>query len=619
MAVCEHCRSTLVRRDLDLENLGKMAKLAEDRSPFALRWRGQYQKVGFQLIGRLQLQYEDGYWNEWYARFDDGRTGWVSEGSGLCYVTFEQELKAQLPPFDAFKPGMTARLGEVVFTVTDVESSTCVAVQGELPFKALPGYAAPAVDLRADGHFASLDFSEETPRAYLGEAVTLDALLDPAAPNGPAKVQKAQAHGFKCTSCGAPISVTQADTKAVGCSHCGAVVAADDPDLKILSAALKVLTKPSLDIGITGKLKGRAYAVIGYLKRFTGTPPERYEWEEYLMYSEEAGYAWLIQYNGHWSLGKPVTRQPEEVPGPRPQARFLDQRYKHFATYRAEVAQVIGEFNWRVKVGEHAEVFDYIAPPYMLSREVTEREMTWTVAEYLTQEEMLKAFKPARALPKQVGVGANQPAPPGSDPPYWKVCALFLLIMVVIQLVLASKGDHNAVWQGTLALDKGETQHSLSVPTVHVDGRQGNIVVAQHTDMNNRWLDTEVSLINTQTGEAFQAQREISYYQGYDDGEHWSEGDADDTTSFNKVPPGDYVLDVAGETNTKDGDGPINDQIKLLRDVPAWSHFWLFFLLLLIPPWFHRITGDDFEGKRWADSDYGSASGGSSSSDDEDD
>ncbi|MBL8507400.1 MAG: DUF4178 domain-containing protein, partial [Chitinimonas sp.] len=61
MAVCGFCRSTLVRHDADLENLGKMAELAEDRSPFKLRFRGKYRTVGFELIGRLQLKYEHGY------------------------------------------------------------------------------------------------------------------------------------------------------------------------------------------------------------------------------------------------------------------------------------------------------------------------------------------------------------------------------------------------------------------------------------------------------------------------------------------------------------------------------------------------------------------------------
>ncbi|WP_374357509.1 DUF4178 domain-containing protein, partial [Chitinimonas sp.] len=404
MAVCEYCRSTLVRHDIDLENLGKMAELAEDRSPFALRWRGQYRKVGFQLIGRLQLQYAEGYWNEWYAQFDDGRQGWLSEGSGLCYVTFEKALKAQLPPFDAFKPGLNARLGDKVFTVSNIESATCVAIEGELPFRAAPGYAAPAVDLRFEDQFASLDFSESPPRVYLGEVVTLDALLDPSAPNKPVKPKRAQAHGFKCTSCGAPISISSPDTKVVGCGHCGAVVDAADPDLKILSGSLRTLDEPFLAVGSRGKLAGRDYTIIGYLNRASRYGEVSYYWDEYLLHSEAAGYAWLIESNGHWSLGKPASRQPVVKGGKQPTIDYLKQRYKQFSQYPAEVVQVIGEMNWRVCVGDTTTVDDFIAPPYMLSCERTEREITWTLAEYLSADQVRAAFKPPRPLPELTGV-----------------------------------------------------------------------------------------------------------------------------------------------------------------------------------------------------------------------
>lgn len=608
MAVCGYCRSTLVRHDVNLENLGVMAELAEDRSPFALRWRGQYRKAGFQLIGRLQLQYSEGYWNEWYARFDDGRLGWVSEGSGLCYVTFEKELKTQLPPFDAFKPGLNAKLGDKVFTVTDIENSTCVAIEGELPFRAAPGYEAPAVDLRADEQFASIDFSEEQPRVYLGEAVTLDALIDPSAPNKPAKEKRADAHGFKCTSCGAPITVTSPDTKAVGCGHCGAVVDVNDPDLKILSGALKTLDEPFLPVGIQGKLGGRDYAIIGYLKRGTSEGDTHYYWDEYLLHSKTAGYAWLIESNGHWSLGKPVTRQPTIRAAARPLARFLDRDYRHFANYPAEVVRVIGEFNWRVSVGETVRVDDYIAPPYMLSCEKSDREITWTMAEYLEPDAIRQAFKLKTALPERVGVGANQPAPPGSgggSTRYWVAFTAFVLLAFVLQAGFLFTADRTIVWQGMLKVDQGLKTETINAPVVHVAGRPGNLRLKQQTNLENRWLDSNVSLVNQQTGQVFQAQQEISYYHGEDSDGSWSEGDRDAETVFNDVPPGDYTLDAEAEVDPAEGSGDVTDRLQLVRNVPLWGNFWLLLVLLLIPPLLSRWGGDSFEEQRWSESDYG--------------
>ncbi|MBP6279063.1 MAG: DUF4178 domain-containing protein, partial [Rhodocyclaceae bacterium] len=41
-AVCEFCRSTLVRHGGNLENLGKMADLLEDASPIQLGTEGNF-------------------------------------------------------------------------------------------------------------------------------------------------------------------------------------------------------------------------------------------------------------------------------------------------------------------------------------------------------------------------------------------------------------------------------------------------------------------------------------------------------------------------------------------------------------------------------------------------
>src|SRR5690349_21816400 len=91
-AVCDHCRSTLLRQDLNIENLGVMADLKPDGSPIQLGTGGRYLNVHFTVIGRIQLQYENGIWNEWHLLFDDGRTGWLGEAQGIYTVTFLKDI-----------------------------------------------------------------------------------------------------------------------------------------------------------------------------------------------------------------------------------------------------------------------------------------------------------------------------------------------------------------------------------------------------------------------------------------------------------------------------------------------------------------------------------------------
>jgi hypothetical protein len=606
MAVCSHCRSTLVRHDLDLENLGVMAELAEDRSPFRLRWRGRHDGVGFELIGRLQLRYAQGYWNEWYARFDDDRLGWLSEGSGLCYVTFERGSDSALPELDDVTLGLLIQCDGTHFTVTNIERAQCVAAEGELPFQATPGYEAPAVDLRSERRFASIDYSETPPRLYVGEAVTLDALIDPADPAGsvpPEFLQpaEAQARHFQCTNCGAPLSASHAAIQAVGCDHCGAVVDPDSPELAILSKARKKLELPLLTLGSQGKLRGRRYTVIGFLERRALIGGERYVWDEYLLHAEDAGYAWLTCSDGHWNLGKPVTHQPKIVNDKQPRARFLGRDFRHFQHCRAEVDQVVGEFTWKVEIGETVTVDDYVAPPHVLSRERSDNELTWTLAEYVPVAEVTAAFAPERPLPEPVGVAPGQPSPHTESRRYWLSFAALASLALLMQLFFAGRTARDVVWQGELRVPAGQQKAQLTTEPIRIGGER-NLEIQQNTNLDNTWLYVDLSLVNRQTGETFSVGRELSYYWGRDSDGHWSEGDRDESVLLGAVPAGEYVLEIEAETEMQRSE--LIDLIRLVRDVPVWSSFWLLLGFLGLFPIWLWLRGANFERRRWSGSDY---------------
>ena len=587
-------------------NVGIMADLAEDHSPFRLHFRGTYRKTAFELVGRLQLRYDAGYWNEWYARFDDGRMGWISEGSGLCYVTFERALKAALPPMSALHLGQTAALDGQTFTVTDIEHAQCVAAEGELPFEARAGHDAPSVDLRSDTGFASVDYSDTPPRLYLGEATQLDALLDATSHDSgdPVKPGKLGARTFKCTNCGAPMTVRSGEILAVGCAHCGAVIDAQDPKRAILSRASRELNEPFLPLGTSGKLRGQTFVLIGYLNReMHWGDTETYYWDEYLMHSEQAGYAWLTEYDGHWNLAYPCVHQPSVIQGDRPQVQYHNTRYKHFQRYKATVVQVLGEFTWRVRLGDAVAVDDYIAPPDLLSCERSENEITWTHGVYLPPDEVAKAFKPKGDLPERRGVAANQPAPAASS--LWIAFAAFAVLALMLQFVFALYAREHQLWQGDLQLSSDAAKQTLVTPVLHVTGGGRNLIVREHANIDNQWIDADLLLTNTQTGQTIEVERELSYYWGSDGDGPWTEGSRDDRAVIGEVPDGDYVLEIDGETQLQPGENPLQDHIVVAHGGALWGNFWCLIVFLLLFPAWATWRYFSFEQKRWSESDYG--------------
>lgn len=607
MAVCDYCRSTLVRHDTEIENIGVMADLAEDASPVRMGLVSSWEGVGFSVIGRLQLQYAEGYWNEWFCQFHDGREGWISEGSGLCYVTFPVAAKAALPPLEKFKVGQRANLAGAAYTVTNIENATCVAVQGELPFTATAGWAAPSVDLRTEtGGFASLDFSSTPPGIYLGKVVELADIIAKASVLPEAKARKAAAQAFKCKQCGGPIKVTLEETRAVGCPSCGSIVDVKDPNLSLISrSSARMSVKPKLALGSSGKLRGVDFTILGFMRRSMVADGDSYTWDEYLLHAKKEGFRWLSEYDGHWNFARACTGLPKEAPpkGGREAITYLSKKYLLFQHYTARVDYVLGEFNWRVQLGDEVYVEDYISPPLLLSMEQTDKELAWTLAEYLPPADIASAFNPTEPLPEPEGIAPNQPSPhEGKAFGYWLVYALFVFLAIVVQMV-TSIASGNVVYGQRIELEPREDHKSFTSPAFKFGGSDGNLMVTNEAAFENQWLTLDMVLTNKETGQQFAMTREISHYTGYDDEDgSWSEGDKVDTAQFDGVPAGEYILEIEAETEAGHNE-TVASRLRIERNKVTWTNFWLFGLLLLIAPVVVSWRSRAFEKRRWAEGD----------------
>lgn len=176
-AVCPYCRSMLVRHDVDVETIGTMAEtMDEDTTPLQLGTEGVYQDKRFGLAGRVRLAWSDGSWDEWYAWFNDGSQGWVAQAQGFYMVSFQiPDLEA--PDLAGLRVGERIEFEEHSYQVDDIKKTTCVASEGELPFKAPKGRTGTSVDLSGPARrFACIEYSEEGTRVFEGHYVDFDDL-----------------------------------------------------------------------------------------------------------------------------------------------------------------------------------------------------------------------------------------------------------------------------------------------------------------------------------------------------------------------------------------------------------------------------------------------------------
>lgn len=638
LAVCDYCQSTLVRDGKELANLGRMAELIADRSPLQRGAEGKWHGLHFALIGRIQYRYDAGLWNEWHLLFDNGRSGWLSEAGGEYVLSMPRRVTEELPRFESVHVGDDLALDGTSYRVTNLLTAECIAGEGELPFKVGGGYTAPVVDLRSEaGGFATLDYSDnpERPLVFIGESVEFNSL-------GWSKLREAlplptinvKARAFNCPSCAAPLEVKHEGILSVGCGSCGAVLDTANETVSLIARSTdKISQVPFPALGSKGELCGEQVEVIGYLARRGDSDGESFWWKEWVLLGADGKTFWLTNYDGHWNFGHVLQRALRDQ---NQKVKFDGTDFKHFVSYGSVVECVVGEFPWRVRISETAGVEDYIAPPRMLSHEITDNEETWTLLEYVEPTQIAQAFAPEREMAQPSGIYANQVNPHAAT--HSQVCRRFwkfLLTALAVQALLMAWGSTRVLLDQSLTFshDDDEPQQTREF---RLERRTGRLDIAHHTDLNNNWLSLNVTLINKDTGEAWRATRELSAYEGVDEGEHWSEGSRSDELTFTDLPPGTYVLSEDAELGIPEADGlsllrfgntaaprpaagpPVHAQVRIEQAGPRWSSFVIAMIWLALFPIYTRIRRYSFESKRWAESDhphvYGSTSGDSTGS-----
>ncbi|MBL8395002.1 MAG: DUF4178 domain-containing protein [Candidatus Accumulibacter sp.] len=620
--VCAFCRSTLLRSGEDLQNLGRMADLLEDSSRLQIGSSGSFRRRHFAVIGRIQLKYEAGFWNEWHILFDDGRSAWLAEAAGELIVSAQVAVSDPLPAFATLAPEMPVILDGRRFIVSDLATARCIAGEGELPFKVAAGYAVQTADLRGNGRCLTIDYSETPPLVFVGQAVAFaDLQLDnlraerPPAAEGASQVD---ARAFNCPHCAAPLAIHSAAIESIACDSCGSIIGVENENFRLLAHAAQSLREvPWLPLGSQGRLFGSDWRVIGFLRRSGGSPGSDYSWSEYLLFDAQQGFAWLIEDQGHWNFARSLANPPAVGRG---QAKFRHdgQEFKRFNSGQAEVIYVVGEFYWRVAVGERCDFEDYVCPPLLLSREVNAREATWSQGEYLSPVELCAGFGIRTPPPKRRGVYANQPNPLAET--HRATCRLFwqlALAATIVQLVFAFLFASQVVLRQRLVLTPQNDEATLISQDFVLRKRARALLVRHDTNLLNNWLSLNTTLVEKNTGEAYLGLQEISHYKGVEDGEGWSEGSPADEMVFQAVPAGTYHLVIEYELG-KDNAESVVDTLEVVRNPTGWSNYVLLLIFLAIFPLVSRWRRDAFEARRWRDSDLGDEPGSGGSRTDED-
>ena len=430
MAVCEYC-GTSVLKDADaVRDLGKMSAVLEDYSPIQIGTSGVLGGRAFTVVGRIQLRYAAGLWNEWYLLFDDGGTAWLGDSSGMYVVTSVKQLDAPLPAFGELAAGRQYQLGPERMVASEVRTADCIGGQGELPFKVGEGYQARVADFRRGGDFLTLDYSDgEQPVVYSGVAVTLDAmqcqlLRDDDAILRSAGRYRGKLSALDCPSCGSGIKYLPGMTAHLICPSCHAQVDAASPKAQVLVAGERVAAVPTtLELGAQAELNKQVYTVIGMMRR---QDDEGNQWTEYLLYGTRAGFSWLVETEEGWSRANVMEVWPEMN---SPDVVSVDRaNFNKLYEYGAQVVYAIGAFNWKVAVGDRTWVAEFASGQIRLAAEMTPQEMTWSRSSPVPFDQMKAWFGAAFR-------GVQRPVSAATPGRYKRAARNTILVMLALNAI----------------------------------------------------------------------------------------------------------------------------------------------------------------------------------------
>ncbi|GAB4061136.1 DUF4178 domain-containing protein [Uliginosibacterium sediminicola] len=420
LAVCSYCQSTLLRDADSVRDIGKMGSVLEDWSPIQIGTSGVFQGLQFSVVGRLQLIYAEGYWNEWHLLLDDGSSAWLADASGQYSLTTKlDKAEAKLPDFNSITAGDKLLFNGADYIAADIRTARCSGGEGELPFRANTGWEARVADFRSGHLFLTLDYSDAAvPTAYLGKRVTLHTLkcqnlrstqqISERAGKLPGSVGN-----LDCPNCGASISYRAGIAQHLVCQSCHAEVS-PDRNATTHSDKFEVLAKhdqlearsTTLALGDTAQIDKQPWTLIGLLERKEiGNPDESSSWVEYLLYNPDAGLRWIVESMEGWDLVEVLDDWPSPNGANTLKHRGLsfNKRYD----YTAEVIWAAGAFNWRVKVGDRVTVRDYKNGQRILSAERNREELTWSLAKRVPTQSVMRWFGKA-AQPEIASASAAQ-------------------------------------------------------------------------------------------------------------------------------------------------------------------------------------------------------------------
>jgi ribosomal protein S27E len=175
MVTCSYCGMISYINAGNLAMIGQKSFLVDYGSILKIGKNGKIKNLDFQVIGRLRIDYEDGFFDEWFLNTPQG-TQWLSEDEGK-FVFFHECIEINDPRiFDLLtaKVGTSFKYNDLELFITEKSKAKINGGEGELPFQIQPQQKADFVDCLANKKLYSFEFLPNTIELHIGNYLDIN-------------------------------------------------------------------------------------------------------------------------------------------------------------------------------------------------------------------------------------------------------------------------------------------------------------------------------------------------------------------------------------------------------------------------------------------------------------
>ncbi len=169
---CLYCKTTLFLEDDAVKYAGEKSVITILPSILSRGKRYKYRQWQFQVYGRIQFEYSNGLWDEWWVVLDNGEGKWISVDEGDIAIQSPIDVNSQIPAYTEIQIGQKITLSDrlIDMTVTEKNECMCKGIEGELPEVITLGEKHDYVHLsRGANLLATVEYFDGKTQVYDGQ------------------------------------------------------------------------------------------------------------------------------------------------------------------------------------------------------------------------------------------------------------------------------------------------------------------------------------------------------------------------------------------------------------------------------------------------------------------